>query len=148
MSPCDKRGQYLSYPWGSLVSRRSSRHYGNYRGIWDTRGSPISRTQRFHAPGQHLCHKHQACSSSRHHHGSPYQLGSSTSRLNRSRSSHPHSKGSTGHQLALYRLRMWREARQLCGRKLSSSMSEIHQCDGSLGGSGEWVRHSSTPRCE
>ena len=146
-SPSHKRFRCPSYPWGSQGSRHSSRHYGNYHGIWDTRGHPIFRIQHTHAPGQHLCHKHQACSSRRHHRGTPYRGGSSTSRRGQRQSSHPRSRDSIGLHLSLYRQRRRKEAHQLCGRKPSSSTSETHQCGGSRDGSGEAALHSSTPQC-
>jgi len=143
------RCQYPSCQLGSQESRRSSRHYGSCRGTWDTRSCPTSRSLgRTDEPHQHLCHRHQACSSRLHHHGNQCHEGTPTSRLDQLRSSHPCSGRSKELRPSLDQRGSQTKALQRYVRPLSSSMSVTHRCDGSRGDSGGWGHHSSTPRCE
>lgn len=131
------RYQYRSYRWGNQESRRSSQHYGSYRGTWGTRGRPTSRIQRTRELDQLLCRKHRACSSRLHRRGIQHHEGSSTSKRVLLRRSPSCSEGSKGRHPSLCHQDRWKEAHQRCDHRPSSSTSETHRCDGNRDGSGE-----------
>ena len=137
--------QYLSCQLGSQESKRSNQRYGSSRGTWGSRSYPTSRNLgRTGEPHQHLCHRHQACSSKLHRHGSPYHVGSSTSRRDRLQRSLPCSDRSKELHPSPNRRGSQTRALQQCDQQISSSMSGTHRCDGNHDDSGGWELHSNT----